>query len=475
MVEKETFALALQHHKKKSFKIAEDLYEKLLKINPYHFEVIFLLGSLQIQTKNFIKAIQLLKRATQIQPNHKSAHNYLGIAFYKLGELQKAIGCYAKSIKIDPNFAEAHNNLGIVFKELGEFQKAISCHEKAIQIDPNNPDACCNLAFLYKNIDNYEKALQYCDQALNLVSHMPKAASLKSDILSKNAPAWHAPMINDNDRNNFYYSALKSVIKTSSSVFEIGTGSGLLSIMAANLGAHEINTCETNSIMANTAMKVIADNNLSEKINVIPKKSNDIKVGEDINKPANILVSEIFSSSLLSEGVIPSLEDAKQRLISKNAKIIPEYGSIMISLFGGDDIGKNIYTEKFENIKLKKFNSIVPKKHVLHRQDLEIDLMTNALEAFRFDFVNKNNFPSESKKIEIEAIKKGRSYGIIQWIKLEMDNGLKYENHPANFTSASGWQKILYVFDDPIELSIGQKMVITAKHERNNVWFFLEK
>tara|TARA_B100000586_G_scaffold220932_1_gene167968 strand:- start:44 stop:1693 length:1650 start_codon:yes stop_codon:yes gene_type:complete len=541
---KETFTLALQHHKKNNFQAAEQLYKQILEIEPDHIESIFYLGSLSIQIRNFDRAKQLFNKTIQIDPNHAQAynnlgaiafqklkknqeaisyyekaiqinpnfaqaynnlgvvfqelkknqeavscyekaiqidpnyaeaHNSLGITFQQLKKNQEAVSCYEKSIQINPNFAQAHNNLGIVFKELGEFQKAISCHEKAIQIDPNNPDACCNLAFLYKNIDNYEKALQYCDQALNLVSHMPKAASLKSDILSKNAPAWHAPMINDNDRNNFYYSALKSVIKTSSSVFEIGTGSGLLSIMAANLGAHEINTCETNSIMANTAMKVIADNNLSEKINVIPKKSNDIKVGEDINKPANILVSEIFSSSLLSEGVIPSLEDAKQRLISKNAKIIPEYGSIMISLFGGDDIGKNIYTEKFENIKLKKFNSIVPKKHVLHRQDLEIDLMTNALEAFRFDFVNKNNFPSESKKIEIEAIKKGRSYGIIQWIKLEMDNGLKYENHPANFTSASGWQKILYVFDDPIELSIGQKMVITAKHERNNVWFFLEK
>ncbi len=29
---------------------------------------------------------------------------------------------------------------------------------------------------------------------------------------------------------------------------------------------------------------------------------------------------------------------------------------------------------------------------------------------------------------EIEAIKKGRSYGIIQWIKLEMDNGLKSQS-----------------------------------------------
>ena len=117
----------------------------------------------------------------------------------------------------------------------------------------------------------------------------------------------------------------------------------------------------------------------------------------------------------------------------------------------------------------------ISKKRFLHRPDLKVNLMSNVVEAFRFDFVNKNNFPSENKKIEIEAIKKGRSYGIIQWIKLEMGNGLNYENHPENLTKAPGWQRILYVFDDPIELSIGQKMVITAKHERNNVWFFLEK
>jgi len=325
------------------------------------------------------------------------------------------------------------------------------------------------------NSGKYEEALQYCNEALNLTPQMLKAINLKSEILKKNTPHWHAPMINDKDRNNFYLSALKSVIKTNSSVLEIGTGSGLLSIMSANLGAHEINACETNSIMATTARQVIADNNLSEKINVIQKKSTDIKIGIDINKPADILVSEIFSSNLLSEDVLPSLEDAKQRLISKKAKIIPEYGSIMIALFGGEDIGKNIYTEKFESIKLKKFNSIVAKKHILHRQDLKINLMSNTFEAFRFDFVNKNNFTSENKKIEIEATKAGRSYGIIQWIKIGMNDGLKHENHPTNIVSASGWQKILYLFDDPIELSIGQKITIIAKHEKNIVWFFLDE
>ena len=437
----ETFALALQHHQKNNFQAAEQLYKQILEIEPDHIESNFRLGSLLVQTRNFDTAQPLLNKVIQIDPNH----------------------------------AKAHNNLGIAFQKMKKNQEAINCYEKAIQINPNLADAYCNLALLYMNTNRDEKALQYCDEVLNLVPDMLKAINLKSEILKKNIPPWHVSMINDDDRNNFYLSALKTVINTNSNVFEIGTGSALLSIMAANLGAKEINTCETNSIMANTATKIIADNNLSKKINVIQKKSNDIIVGKDINKPADVLVSEIFSSNLLSEDVLPSLEDAKKRLISKNAKIIPEYGSIMISLFGGDDIGKNIYTEKFENIKLKKFNSIIAKKHILHRQDLKIDLMSNAFEAFRFDLVNKDNFPPENKKIEIAAIKKGRSYGIIQWIKLEMGNGLKHENHPTNLTKASGWQKVLYVFDDPIELSIGQKVVITAKHERNIVWFFLEK
>ena len=438
---KKTLDLAIENHQKNNFKTAEQLYKRIIEFDPEHVESIFFLGSLSIQTKNFDRAQHLLN----------------------------------KVIKIDPNHAKAHNNLGAIFQELKKYREAINCYKKAIKINPELPDTYFNLSLLHMNSGKYEEALQYCNQALNLIPQMLKATNLKSEILKKNTPLWHTPMINDKDRNNFYLSALKSVIKTNSNVLEIGTGSGLLSIMAANLGANEINTCETNSIMATTARQVIKDNNLSEKINVIQKKSNDIKIGTDINKPADILVSEIFSSNLLSEDVLPSLEDAKQRLISEKAKIIPEYGSIMIALFGGEDIGKNIYAEKFENIKLKKFNSIVSKKHVVQRQDLKIDLMSKTFEAFRFDFVNKSNFPSENKKIEIEATKAGRSYGVIQWIKIEMGDGLKHENHPSNLTSASTWQKILYLFDDPIELSIGQKVFITAKHERNIVWFFLDK
>ena len=437
----EILDLAIINHKQNNFQSAEDLYNKVLDVDPDHVEAMFLLGTMSVQTKNFDRAQKLLKKVIEIQPNH----------------------------------SKAHNNLGTTFQELKKDLEAINYYEKAIKLDPNLVDAYCNLALLYMNSTRYEEALLRCDQALNLSPGMLKAMNIKSEVLNRNVPNWHIAMMNDAERNNFYLSALKSVIKDDSNVLEIGSGSGLLSIMAANLGAKEVNSCETNSVIANKAMEIIKDNNLSNKINIISKKSNDIKVGEDIKKLADVLVSEIFSSSLLGEDVIPSLEDAKQRLISKNAKIIPEYGSIMIALFGGEDIGKNIYTENFEKINLKKFNNIIPRKHVVHREDLNIDLLSNPLEAFRFDFVNKNTFLPESKKIEIKTIKNGKCYGVIQWIKMEMNNGLKYENNPENLTKASGWQRILYNFDSPIELSSNQKLIIEGKHDRNLVWFFLNK
>ncbi|SVE13720.1 uncharacterized protein METZ01_LOCUS466574, partial [marine metagenome] len=70
---KETFDLAVQNQKKNNFQVAENLYKKVLKINPNHFGSVFLLGSLYAQSNNFDKAKQLLQKAIQINPNFADA------------------------------------------------------------------------------------------------------------------------------------------------------------------------------------------------------------------------------------------------------------------------------------------------------------------------------------------------------------------------------------------------------------------
>ena len=165
---KETFALAVQNHKKNNFKVAENLYKKVLKTNPNHFKSIHLLGSLLIQTKNFIMAIQFLNRAILIQPKHAATYNNLGAAFKELGEYKKSITYFQKAIEIQPNYAEAHNNFGMVFEKLGEFQKAVNCYQQAIQINPNYVEAHNNLGIVFEEFGQFLKAISCYKKAVQI-------------------------------------------------------------------------------------------------------------------------------------------------------------------------------------------------------------------------------------------------------------------------------------------------------------------
>ena len=165
---KETFTLALQHHKKNNFQAAEQLYKQILEIEPDHIESIFYLGSLSIQIRNFDRAKQLFNKTIQIDPNHAQAYNNLGAIAFKKLKNKEAISYYEKAIQINPNFAQAHNNLGIVFKELGELQKAISCHEKAIQIDSNNSDAYNSLGTVFGELGELQKAKSCYEKSIQI-------------------------------------------------------------------------------------------------------------------------------------------------------------------------------------------------------------------------------------------------------------------------------------------------------------------
>ena len=69
---------ALKNHKKNNFKLAEELYKKILKINPKHFESIFLLGTLSVQLNKINIAKELFQKAIEIKPDHANGNKYIG-------------------------------------------------------------------------------------------------------------------------------------------------------------------------------------------------------------------------------------------------------------------------------------------------------------------------------------------------------------------------------------------------------------
>eukprot|EP00854_Cymbomonas_tetramitiformis_P026606 gene26606-32675_t len=147
------------------------------------------------------------------------------------------------------------------------------------------------------------------------------------------APGYHYDMLHDNERNRVYRMALEDEIEEDDFVLDIGTGSGLLSMLAARTKAQHVFAVEGDSSLAAAAKDNIEANGLSDLVTLHAKFSTDIQVGwsADIPCKADMLVTEIFDSALLGEGMIPTVTDACKRLLTPEAKVIPA-GATMTAL-----------------------------------------------------------------------------------------------------------------------------------------------
>lgn len=502
------FNLGLALQAQGEFDAAVSSFRRVLALNPDYAEAHGSLGNVLVAQGQRESAVESYCAALSIRPDVAETHSNLGNVLSDLGRHEEAVASYRNALELKPGVAEVHSNLGLALKEQGLLEEAVENFRNAIALKPDYAGAHFNLGLALQTqgrneaaADSYRRAValrpDYAQAHNNLASVLEAQGRLGEAVdcyrrsieldpsllaaynglnsaLSTLVPLWHVPMMNDAERNEAYYSALKAAITPESNVFEIGTGSGLLSMMAARAGARTVTTCEAEPLIAAAARRVIAGNALDARIKVVAKKSTELEVGTDMEQKADILVSEIFSSELVGERVLASIEDARRRLLRPDCRVIPAAGSIMIALFGGEAIGKNVVVEDVCGFDLRRFNSVVARRQFVGRNDLDIELLSDETEVFRFDFENRTEFPGEDRLLRIPVTRSGRSYGIIQWIRLEMDRNIRFENHPRVRTAASGWTRCVYIFDTPVDLRAGQVARVSAAHNRVFPWFALE-
>lgn len=114
------------------------------------------------------------------------------------------------------------------------------------------------------------------------------------------------PMLNDRGRNIFYKTAIESSVKDKV-VCDIGTGTGLLSILSAHAGAKKVFAVEQDPARANYAKDIIKELKLDHCVEVI----NDNFLNTDI--PADIFVSETINTQIFGEDILYLAEHARKQ------------------------------------------------------------------------------------------------------------------------------------------------------------------
>jgi hypothetical protein len=324
-----------------------------------------------------------------------------------------------------------------------------------------------------------------------------------------------ASMLNDKDRSECYNLAINKLISYFKNnqgfyptVLDVGTGTGLLAMLAAKHGATRVIACEMFSAMAEIAEKVVAINSLDSAISIKYCKSMDLSMETEAQR-ADLLISELLDSALLGESCLFSHHDAIKRLIKSEKsflpnikvydRVIPYSGTVSACIIQSDYIRK---TMDINNIGLNRFHvwrdgvdsslckggqRLLP----VHWYKLEEQggiKLSEMYDILNVPFANPClpiNLDLEDPEVsllacvdtEIIVEKAGRADGLLLWWKvyllspeIDPDRTVMYTTQPGVMNWQDHWLQCIFPLADPISCNDGDILKITAAYDWSQIY-----
>lgn len=132
-------------------------------------------------------------------------------------------------------------------------------------------------------------------------------------------PGWHMAMLLDEVRVGWFARAIAATVRPGDVALDLGTGTGLLAMLAARAGARRVYAMEQSPILE-VARELVVANGLSEVVTLVPGSSFDLEPPER----ADVVISETLGAWGADEGIVAIMADALHRLAKPDARLIPD-------------------------------------------------------------------------------------------------------------------------------------------------------
>jgi type III protein arginine methyltransferase len=291
----------------------------------------------------------------------------------------------------------------------------------------------------------------------------PEVRDLARAALSAGVPAWHVPMLHDAPRNRAYAAAIARLVRPGMLVFEIGSGGGLLSLLAARAGA-EVVTCEADPIVAAAAAESFRRNGLADHITLLRKTSTDVVPG-DLPRPADLLMSELFDDSLFGDGILEYLDDARRRLLAPGAPVLPGRSALRCALVAMPPHPPSQPLDLVEGFDLSAMNVLLRPSASRPVRRADATRRSAPVSALAMDY-DAPAFGATRERIALVS-DGGRVDGVAQWLHIDFGDGVTFENDP--FAGDSHWASRFHAFGRPIDTTPGERVAVDVRLVRRQL------
>jgi tetratricopeptide (TPR) repeat protein len=436
------------------------------------------LGSALQQLGRDDEAVAALRQAIALAPGLVVAHFNLGNAHAARADWGAAVDAFRRVVALDPRHGPGWFNLGHALHQLDQLDEAADAYWRASQAQPLDPRPLTLLGTVLKDQNRVADAADCFRRALAL---RPGDALLQHNLrsaLARQIQPWHLPMLADDGRNDAYRRAIERAVTARSRVLDIGTGSGLLAMMAARAGAASVTACEMSPVVADAARDVVAANGFADTVTVHAMKSTALQLGRDLPERADLLVSEIVDVGLLGEGVLPAVRHARAHLLTPDATIVPSAARVFAMLVEVPRLRRVHPVRTVCGFDLSAFDRFrAPGEYVDLRLDLEPHRCLSApVPVAAFDFHDPPPYRSDAApathRVAVDVSADGFAHAVAFWFELQLDDATTLSTAPG--AGSTAWGQALQFLEDDRPLRAGQSLALCVRQSDTSIAFELD-
>ena len=282
----------------------------------------------------------------------------------------------------------------------------------------------------------------------------------------------YAQMINCEPRMRAYAEALRRAIKPGCTVIDIGAGSGIFALLACQYGAGTVIAIEPADAIELLHAAALA-NDCRDRITILQGVSTDYAT----SIKADVIIPDLRGALPLYEHHIPTIIDARERLLAPRGQLIPARDRLRAALaehlptyqphvepWLRNEFGLDLSTGQRFAVNWSSKVSLAPSNLLSAAQDLLV-----------LDYSTIS-----SPDIVVEAVytpeRPGTAHGLLVWFDAELAPGIGFSNAPGEPEQVYG--QTFFPFEKEVELALTDRIEIKLKAnlvKRDYVWSWTTK
>lgn len=248
-------------------------------------------------------------------------------------------------------------------------------------------------------------------------------------------------------------------------VLEVGCGTGLLSCVAARMGATHVYAVEPTS-RVHDAQRLVEDSGLSHRVTVIHDRIERLRP-----RPVDVVFSELLNADPFAEGLLPAM-DAAARWRAPGGLLAPVHLDLHVALVAAASnqaevaAARDIISELGAawDLAVDPLLQVIDESPPVRSTVSFAELRSTSALAWR-GWLGTGERPPARIRLPLTATGSGWIGGAVLWFSAPYDAQLTLNNHPDE---ATHWGIYVNAWTRPFRVRKGQQVVVEVRMDEED-------